>query len=167
MASITFQGKPLHTSGELPSVGSKAPDFNLVNSKLQDVQLGSFAGKKKLLSILPSLDTPTCAASARQFNQKAAAFYNTVVLIVSLDLPFAQNRFCEIEGLKNVQALSAFRSTFATDYGVTLTDSILAGLTARAIVLIDEQDRVVYTELVAEIAHEPNYELALAALKVL
>ncbi|MCX7088335.1 MAG: thiol peroxidase [Methylococcales bacterium] len=165
MATITFQGNPLHTSGDLPSVGSKAPDFSLVNSKLQDVNLSTYAGKRKVLSILPSLDTPTCAASARQFNQKASGLDNTVVLVVSADLPFAQNRFCEAEGLKHVLPLSTFRSTFARDYGVLLTDTVLAGLTARAIVIIDEKDTVIYTELVAEIAHEPHYEHALAALK--
>jgi thiol peroxidase len=164
MATITFQGKPLHTSGELPGIGSKAPDFNLVNNKLQDVTLADYAGKKKILNILPSLDTPTCAASTRKFNQKAASLDNTVVLVISADLPFAQSRFCEIEGIKQVVPLSTFRSRFAHDYGVMLTDSILAGLTARAVIIIDEQDRVIYSELVAEIAHEPNYEKALAAL---
>ncbi len=164
MATITFQGKPLHTSGELPSLGSKAPDFNLVNNKLQDVTLASYAGKKKILNILPSLDTPTCAASTRKFNQKAASLDNTVVLVISADLPFAQSRFCEIEGIKHVVPLSTFRSRFAYDYGVMLTDSILAGLTARSVIIIDEHDNVIYSELVTEIAHEPNYEKALAAL---
>ncbi|MEQ1636342.1 MAG: thiol peroxidase [Methylococcales bacterium] len=164
MATITFQGKPLHTSGELPSIGSKAPDFRLVNGKLMEVTLASYSGKKKLLNILPSLDTPTCAASTRRFNQKAAGLDNTMVLVVSADLPFAQDRFCSTEGIKDVVALSTFRSSFARDYGVMLTDSILAGLTARAVIIIDEQDTVIYSELVAEIAHEPNYEAALAAL---
>ncbi|NOT83740.1 MAG: thiol peroxidase [Methylococcaceae bacterium] len=164
MASITFQGNPLHTSGELPKIGNTAPDFSLVTGKLTDVTLANYAGKKKLLNILPSLDTPTCAASARKFNQKASNLDGTVVLVISADLPFAQDRFCSIEGLKAVIPLSTFRSNFARDYGVLLTDSVLAGLTARAIIIIDEQDRVIYTELVAEIAHEPNYEAALAAL---
>lgn len=164
MATITFQGNPLHTSGELPSIGSNAPDFSLVNNRLQDISLANYAGKKKVLNILPSLDTPTCAASTRKFNQKAAGFDNTVVLVVSADLPFAQDRFCTTEGLKDVVPLSTFRSTFARDYGVLLLDSILAGLTARAVVIIDEQDQVIYQELVAEIANEPNYELAIAAL---
>ncbi|SJM96278.1 thiol peroxidase [Crenothrix polyspora] len=164
MANITFQGNPLHTSGELPTVGSKAPDFKLVNSKLEDITLASYPGKKKVLNIVPSLDTPTCAASTRKFNEKAASLDNTVVLIVSADLPFAQCRFCEVEGLTDVTALSTFRSTFANDYGVTLTDTILAGLTARAIVIIDENDTVIYTQLVAELADEPDYESALAAL---
>jgi thioredoxin-dependent peroxiredoxin len=164
MASIKFQGNPLHTSGELPVVGSKAPDFTLVNSKLEDITLASYPGKKKVLNIVPSLDTPTCAASTRKFNEKAASLANTVVLVVSADLPFAQCRFCEVEGLHDVTALSTFRSTFANDYGVTLTDTILAGLTARAIVIIDEHDNVIYTQLVDELANEPDYDSALAAL---
>jgi thioredoxin-dependent peroxiredoxin len=164
MATITFQGNPLHTSGELPGIGSKAPAFSLVNSKLQDVTLATYAGKKKVLNIVPSLDTPTCAASTRKFNQKASGLYNTVVLVISADLPFAQDRFCSTEGLKDVVPLSTFRSNFARDYGVMLIDSILAGLTARAVIIIDEQDTVIYAELVAEIAHEPNYEHALATL---
>ena len=164
MATISFQGKPLHTSGELPAVGSKAPDFSLVNSKLMDLNLASFAGKKKILNILPSLDTPTCATSTRVFNEKAAHFHNTEVLVISADLPFAQCRFCEIEGLKHVTALSTFRSDFADIYGVKLVNSILAGLTARAVVIIDENDTVIYTQLVDELANEPDYEKALAAL---
>ncbi|SJM90995.1 lipid hydroperoxide peroxidase [Crenothrix polyspora] len=164
MAAITFQGNPLHTSGDLPTVGSKAPDFILVNSKLQDISLANYPGKKKVLNIVPSLDTPTCAASTRKFNEKATGLDNTVVLVISADLPFAQCRFCEVEGLKDVIALSTFRSTFANDYGVTLTDTILAGLTARAIVIIDEHDTVIYTQLVAELANEPDYDSALVAL---
>lgn len=164
MATITFQGKPLNTCGQLPVIGSVAPDFSLVNSKLKNVTLATYAGKRKVLNIVPSLDTPTCAASARKFNEKAGHLYNTVVLVVSADLPFAQCRFCEIEDLQHVIALSTFRSTFAEDYGVKLVDSILAGLTARAIVVIDEHDRVIYTELVNELADEPHYDAALAAL---
>lgn len=164
MATIKFQGKPLHTSGDLPIVGSKAPDFSLVNGKLQDVGLAAFQGKKKVLNIVPSLDTPTCAMSARKFNEKASKLGNTVVLVISADLPFAQCRFCETEGLQNVIPLSTFRSSFAEDYGVRLTDSILAGLTARAIVIIDENDTVPYTQLVEELANEPHYDSALAAL---
>lgn len=164
MASICFQGKPLNTNGELPKVGDLAPDFMLVNNKLKNVTLANFAGKRKVLNIVPSLDTPTCAASARKFNEKAAQLKNTVVLLVSADLPFAQCRFCETEQLKEVMALSCFRSNFAEDYGVKLTDSILAGLTARAIVVIDGQDKVIYTELVKELANEPDYEAALQVL---
>ena len=164
MATITFQGKPLHTCGELPAVGSKAPDFSLANGKLVDVTLVTYPGKQKVLNIVPSLDTPTCAASTRKFNEKAAHFHNTVVLVVSADLPFAQCRFCEVEDLTHVIPLSTFRSSFADDYGVKLVGTFLAGLTARAVIIIDENDNVVYTELVSELANEPDYESALAAL---
>jgi thioredoxin-dependent peroxiredoxin len=164
MATITFQGKPLHTCGELPAVGDNAPDFKLVNGRLVDVTLATYAGKKKILSIVPSLDTPTCAASTRKFNEKAARLENAVVLIVSADLPFAQGRFCEAEGIKNVVPVSTFRSNFADDYGVKLIDSILAGLTARAVVIIDENNKVIHSQLVNEIADEPDYESALAVL---
>lgn len=164
MAVISFQGKTINTCGDLPPVGAKAPDFKLVNGKLKDVSLATYAGQRKVLNIVPSLDTPTCAASARMFNQKAAGLANTVVLLVSADLPFAQCRFCTAEGLSNVKPLSAFRSSFADDYGVRLTDSLLAGLTARAVVVIDGQDRIIYTELVPELAHEPDYESVLRIL---
>jgi thiol peroxidase len=164
MATITFQGKPIHTCGDLPAVGGQAPDFKLVNGKLKDVTLAAYAGKRKVLNIIPSLDTPTCAASARTFNQKAAGLNNTVVLLISADLPFAQCRFCTAEGLQDVLPLSTFRSSFADDYGVKLTDSLLAGLAARAVVIIDEQDRIIYTELVHELANEPDYDSALKAL---
>jgi thioredoxin-dependent peroxiredoxin len=164
MATIKFQGKPLHTSGELPAIGNNAPDFKLVNGKLADVTLATYAGKKKVLNIVPSLDTPTCAMSTRKFNEKAGKLENTVVLIISADLPFAQCRFCETEGLKDVVPLSTFRSNFAEDYGVKLTDTFLAGLTARAIVIIGEDNRVVYTQLVDELANEPDYDSAIAAL---
>ena len=165
MTEITFQGKPIHTNGHLPEVGQKAPDFSLTNSKLVDVCLATFAGKKKLLNIVPSLDTPTCAISARKFNEKADHLKDTVVLMISADLPFAQDRFCGKEGLKDVMPLSTFRSDFANDYGVMITDGILAGLTARAVMIIDEQDYVTYTQLVNEIADEPDYETALEALR--
>ncbi len=165
MATIKFQGKPIHTCGELPAVGSQAPDFCLVSNKLKEKNLASFKGKKKLLNIVPSLDTPTCQLSTRKFNEKAAAQENTVVLAISADLPFAQNRFCETEGIKDVMPLSSFRASFATDYGIELVDSLLKGLMARAVVIVDEKDQVVYTELVEEIAEEPNYEQAWEALK--
>ncbi|MDO9138767.1 MAG: thiol peroxidase [Methylobacter sp.] len=164
MATIKFQGKPLNTCGELPAVGTQAPAFSLASRELVDVTLATYAGKRKVLNIVPSLDTPTCAASTRKFNQKAGGLDNTVVLVVSADLPFAQNRFCETEDLKNVIPLSTFRSSFANDYGVNIVDTFLAGLTARAIVVIDENDQVIYTELVAEVADEPDYESALAVL---
>ncbi len=165
MATLSFQGKPLNTSGNLPAVGTTAPAFSLVNAKLKDVSLANYDGKRKILSIVPSLDTPTCAASTRIFNQKASSLKNTVVLVISADLPFAQVRFCEADGLKDVIPLSTFRSNFAEDYGVKIIDTILAGLTARAIVILDENNQVVYTELVTELADEPNYESALEILK--
>lgn len=164
MTSITFQGKPLTINGNLPAVGSIAPDFLLVNGQLKNVSLKSYSGKRKVLSIVPSLDTPTCAASARHFNQKIEKLDNTVLLIISADLPFAQGRFCEAEGLESVIPLSTFRSNFAEEYGVNIVDTILAGLAARAVIILDEQDKILYTELVAELANEPDYESALEVL---
>ena len=165
MATITFLGKPVNTCGDLPAVGSQAPDFSLTSGKLTDVTLAKYSSKKKIFNIVPSLDTPTCALSTRKFNEKAAGLGNTVVLIISADLPFAQGRFCEAEGLSDVIPLSTFRSDFAETYGVEITDSALAGLTARAIVVLDENDKVVYTQLVADVADEPDYEAALLALQ--
>jgi thiol peroxidase len=165
MATVTLQGNAFNTSGELPAVGSTAPDFHLVDGKLNDVRLADYKGKKKLLNIVPSLDTPTCATSTRKFNEKIAGRDDVMVLVVSADLPFAQGRFCEAEGIDNVVTLSLMRTRgFAKDYGVLMTDGPLAGITARAIVVLDENDQVVYTELVSEIADEPNYDAALAAL---
>ena len=164
MASITLQGNPINTSGDLPATGDSAPDFKLVNSALADVSLADFSGKKKILNIVPSLDTPTCATSTRKFNEQVGNMDNTVVLIVSADLPFAQGRFCEAEGLKDVIPLSTMRSGFSDDYGVTIIDGPLAGLTARAVVVIDENDKVSYTQLIGEIADEPDYDKALAAI---
>jgi thiol peroxidase len=165
MATVTLQGNTLHTSGELPAVGSRAPAFSLVNGELKDVGLADFQGRKKLLNIVPSLDTPTCAVSTRKFNQHAQAHTDTVILIVSADLPFAQGRFCTGEALDNVVPVSMMRSrAFARDYGVLLTDGPLAGITARAVVVIDEQDQIRHTQLVPEIADEPDYDAALAAL---
>lgn len=165
MATITLKGNPIHTTGELPAVGSQAPDFRLVGGDLNEVSLASFAGKKKLLNIVPSLDTPVCALSTRKLNEHAKDHPDTVILIVSADLPFAQGRFCGSEGLKNVIPLSMMRSrNFAKDYGVLIEDGPLAGLTARAMVALDENNRVLHTELVPEIAQEPDYKTALAAL---
>ncbi len=164
MATVTLGGNPINTSGNLPSVGDNAPGFELVNGKLDNVSLQDFANKRKVLSIVPSLDTPTCAVSTRIFNEKAASLDNTVVLVISADLPFAQARFCEAEGLENVVPLSSFRSNFATDYGISIIDGVLKGLTTRAIVILDQQDKVVYTQLVGEIADEPDYDSALAIL---
>jgi len=165
MANITLRGNPFHTIGELPPVGGKAPDFKLVNSELQDVNLGSFRGKRKILNIVPSLDTSVCATSARKFNEAAGRLANAVVLVISSDLPFASKRFCTAEGLANVVPLSLMRSRdFAKDYGVLITDGPLAGITARAVVVLDEDDRVIHRELVPEIGQEPNYEAALNSL---
>lgn len=166
MATITLKGSPIHTNGELPAIGSAAPDFHLVDKDLKDVHLGDFKGKKKLLNIIPSLDTSVCATSTRKFNEYIKGRKDLVVFAVSADLPFAQGRFCTSEGLDNVKTLSMMRSrNFAKDYGVLIQDGPLAGITARAVVAIDENDRVIYTELVPEIAQEPNYDKALAALQ--
>jgi thiol peroxidase len=166
MANITLRGNPIHTEGELPKPGDKAPDFQLTGSDLKDVTLQSFAGKKKILNIVPSLDTPVCAISTRRFNQDAGALENVAVLVISNDLPFAQKRFCTTEGLAGVVALSELRSRdFGKAYGVRIADGPMAGLLSRAVVVIDEKDQVVYTEQVPEIAQEPNYEKALAAAK--
>ena len=166
MAAITHRGNPVHTIGELPAVGSRAPDFRLTDAKLNDVSLADFRGKQKLLNIFPSIDTPTCALSTRTFNAAAARYPNAVIIMVSADLPFAQQHFCSVENTHNVRTLSMMRDRhFAKDYGVLLVDGLFQGITARAIVVIDEHDKVVYTELVPEIRQEPNYEQALAALK--
>lgn len=166
MAEITRYGTPIHTNGDLPKVGSDAPDFRLVDVDLNDVTLASFKGKKKLLSIVPSLDTPTCSLSTKKFNEQASAYPNTVMLIVSADLPYAQKRFCAAENTEQVKTLSMMRNRqFARDYGVLVVDGPTEGITARAIVVIDENDKVVHTELVPEIRQEPDYESALAALR--
>ena len=164
MATITLQGNPIHTNGELPKIGSAAPDFKLTASDLADKTLADFAGKKKLLNIVPSLDTPVCAMSTKKFNDYAREHGDTVMLVVSADLPFAQQRFCGNEGLKNVIPLSTFRSDYAKTYGVAITDGPLAGVTARAVVILDTDNRVCYTQLVGEIGDEPDYEAALGAL---
>jgi len=165
MANITFQGNPVHTSGELPAVGAQAPNFHLVGKDLADLSLASFAGKKKLISIVPSLDTPTCALSTKKFNDHAAAHPDTVVLVVSADLPFAQGRFCGAEGLANVITLAMMRGRdFAKSYGVLIIDGPLEGITARAVLVLDENNTVRYTQLVGEIGDEPDYGAALAAL---
>jgi thioredoxin-dependent peroxiredoxin len=165
MATITLQGNEIHTNGDLPKVGDNAPDFSLVNAELGDVSLATYKGKKKLLSIVPSLDTPVCATSTKKFNETAKEKSDTVFLMIAADLPFAMSRFCTAEGTDNVIALSMMRSRkFAKDYGVLIEDGPLAGITARALVVIDENDKVIYSELVPEIAQEPNYDAALAAL---
>ncbi len=164
MATVTLRGNPIHTSGELPAVGSDAPDFSVTGSDLGDLTLGTFADKNLILNIYPSVDTPTCAASTRAFNERAGGRDDTVVLCVSQDLPFAFSRFCGAEGIENVKTGSAFRSTFLDDYGVKLVDGPLRGLAARAVVIVDGNGKVTYTELVPEIGQEPNYDAALAAL---
>ena len=165
MANITLKGNPFHTSGELPAVGAPAPNFRLVTADLQDVTLETYKGKTKVLNIVPSLDTPVCAVSARKFNEKAAAIPNAVVLVVSADLPFAMKRFCSTEGLHNVVSLSMMRGrNFAKEYGTLITDGPLEGISARAVVVVDQHDKVVYTQLVPEIGEEPNYDAALAAI---
>lgn len=165
MAKITFKGNPVETSGELPAVGSKAPALELTKTDLSDVTLSAFAGKKKLLTINPSLDTGVCQATVRNFNKKAVERGDTVVLSISSDLPFAAKRFCTAEGIEAVVPLSLMRSRkFAKDWGLLMTSGPLAGLVARAVVVLDENDVVKYVELVPEIAQEPNYDAALAAL---
>ena len=166
MAQITLGGNPVHTSGSLPEIGSKAPEFELVKIDLSTTTLADFAGTKVVLNIFPSIDTPTCASSVRTFNAKASALENTKVLCISRDLPFAQKRFCGVEGLENVINLSDFKSgAFGKNYGLEITDSVLAGLHARAVIVIDENGTVKHAELVTEIANEPNYDAALEALK--
>ncbi len=166
MAQVTHKGIPIHTNGELPAVGAKAPDFKLTSGDLKDVSLADYRGKKKILNIVPSLDTPVCATSTRRFNETAGKLANTVVLVVSADLPFASKRFCTTEGLQNVVPLSLMRDkAFAKDYGVLIQDGLLAGICARAVVVVDENDKVVYRQLVPEIGQEPDYEKALAAVR--
>ena len=166
MAKITLAGNPINTNGDLPKVGSKAPDFKLTDADLKDVSLADFKGKKKLLNIFPSIDTPVCAMSTKKFNEAAARHGNAVMLMISADLPFAMSRFCGAENTKTVKTLSMMRDRhFAKDYGVLITDGPLAGITARAVVVLDENDKVVHAELVPEIKQEPNYDQALAALK--
>lgn len=165
MANITLQGNEIHTLGNLPELGTVAPDFTLVAEDLSEKTLSDFAGKKVVLNIFPSIDTGVCAASARKFNEEASALDNTVVVNVSKDLPFALGRFCASEGLQNVMNLSDYRGNFGENYGLTITDSPLKGLLSRAVVVLDENGVVKYTEQVPEIAQEPNYAAALEAVK--
>jgi thiol peroxidase len=166
MAEITLGGKKIHTSGKLPKIGKKAPDFLLVKRDMSDVTLEDFAGKKKILNIVHSLDTGICAASAKRFNELVKELKDTVILTISNDLPFAQDRFCSAEGIDNVVTLSQLRNrAFGKKYGVEIVDGSAAGLLARAIVVLDQQDRVIYTELVPEVAQEPDYDAAAEAAK--
>ncbi|MES9963360.1 MAG: thiol peroxidase [Candidatus Sedimenticola sp. 20ELBAFRAG] len=165
MAAITLKGNACNTSGDLPAVGSAAPEFTLVGGDLSDITLDKFAGKKKLLNIVPSLDTPVCATSTQKFNAAMAEKGDAVAIVVSADLPFAQGRFCGAEGIENVVTASMMRDRkFAKDYGILISDGPLAGLCGRAVVVVDEDNNVTYTQLVPEIVEEPDYDAALAAL---
>lgn len=166
MAKVTFQGTPVTTSGQLPAVGTPAPNFGGVRADLTVLHLSDLVGKRVVINFFPSLDTPVCAASVRRFNKEAAGLTDTVVLCVSKDLPFAQTRFCTTEGIDGVVALSVFRCKCIDEkYGITITDGPLRGLLARAVVVVDETGKVIYEQLVDEITQEPDYDAALAALK--
>lgn len=165
MTTVNLGGNPIHLSGQFPKAGQSATAFSLVAADLSNKTLKDFAGKRKVLNIVPSLDTPTCATSTRKFNESAGSLPNTVVLVISADLPFAMNRFCTTEGLKNVIPLSTMRGReFMANYGVEILDGPLAGVTARAVVVLDENDKVIHAELVPEIRSEPNYDAALTSL---
>lgn len=164
MATVTLGGNPVNTVGELPSVGAQAPEFTLTDAEVADFSSDSLRGKRVVLNIFPSVNTGVCAASERKFNELAAGLDNTTVVSVSMDLPFALGAFCAAEGIKNVTPASAFRSDFGTTYGVRMSDGKFAGLFARSVVILDENGKVVYTELVPEIAQEPDYDSAVAAL---
>ncbi|MVW75923.1 thiol peroxidase [Pseudomonas xionganensis] len=166
MAQVTLKGSPVEVAGQLPQAGQQAPAFSLVGGDLSDISLASLAGKRKVLNIFPSVDTPTCATSVRKFNAEASQLANTVVLCISTDLPFAQARFCGAEGLDKVINLSTMRGAeFLKNYGVAIASGPLVGVAARAVVVLDENDKVLHSELVSEIADEPDYAAALAALK--
>ncbi len=165
MAKITLKGNPINTNGNLPSIGSNAENFNLVAADLSVKTITDFTGQKKVLNIFPSLDTGTCAASVRRFNQEAGNLENTKVLCISKDLPFAQARFCGAEGLENVITLSDFRTDFTKQYGLEITDGPLAGLASRVVIILDENNKVIYTQQVPEIIDEPNYNEVLSILK--
>lgn len=164
MATVTLKGNPFNTNGNLPATGSQAPQFKLVKTDLSEITSDELKGKRVVLNIFPSVDTPTCATSVRTFNAEASKLDNTIVICASQDLPFALARFCGAEGLDKVIPASAFRSDFAADYGVKLVEGPLAGLTSRAVVVLDTDGKVLHTELVGEVANEPNYEAALKSL---
>ena len=164
MAKITLQGNPFETNGELPAEGSSAPDFQLTRADLSTATLETYAGKTKVLNIFPSIDTPVCAQSVRTFNQRASEKDGVVVLNISQDLPFAMSRFCGAEGLSGVETLSGFRSSFSSDYGVQIAGGPFSHLNARAVVVVDADDKVVHSQLVTEVAEEPNYDAALASI---
>ena len=165
MSGTKFKGNPVHVDGQFPKIGDKAPEFKLIAGDLSEKSLADFAGRRKVLNIFPSVDTGVCAASVRHFNKDAAGLKNAVVLCISADLPFAQARFCGAEGIKNVTMLSMMRGrAFLKDYGVDMTDGPLAGLAARAVVVLDEHDKVIHAQMVDDITHEPDYDAALKAL---
>lgn len=166
METVYFNGTPCHTYGDIPAVGTQAPAFALAGKDLNDVRLSDYDGKRVVLNVFPSLDTPVCAASVRRFNQEAAGLDNTAVVCVSMDLPFAMGRFCSAEGIDNVVVASAFRSPmFAQEYGLQIVDGPLAGLLARAVLVLDENHKVIFSDLVEEITHEPDYKGAISVLK--
>ena len=165
MAEIMLKGNPIHTIGDLPETGSQAPEFTLTKTDLSDVRLSNFKGKRVILNVFPSIDTEVCAASVRKFNEEAGKIENTEVLCASLDLPFAHNRFCSVEGIENVSPVTELRNQdFGNDYGLRIIDGPLAGLLSRAVVVIDENGKVIYTEQVPEIAQEPDYQSAIESL---
>ena len=166
MSKITFKGNPASTVGDLPKVGQIASFSKLVRSNLSETSVEDYSGKFKVLNIFPSIDTGVCASSVKRFNQEAAQLKNTVVINISADLPFAQTRFCSAEGIANCETLSSFRSSFAKDWGLQMLDSPIAGLMARAVVILSPDNKVMYSELVSELTHEPNYEAALKALEL-
>ncbi|WP_417431864.1 thiol peroxidase [Halpernia sp.] len=163
-STVLMGGKPIHIVGTLPKTGEKAPDFSLTDNKMQQKSLADFKGKYVLLNIFPSVDTGVCSASVRHFNEDAAKLPNTAVLCISKDLPFAQKRFCGAEGIENVTMLSDFRSDFGEKYGVKIADSAMKGLLSRVVVIINPEGKIIYEEQVSDIAHEPNYEAAIAAI---
>ena len=167
MSQVMLKGDPVSIGGTFPQVGDNVKDFNLANNKREDVTLEIFSGQKKVINIFPSIDTPTCALSVKRFNQEVSHLSNTVVLCVSADLPFAQKRFCGAEGTDKIITLSSYRNNekFSNDYGVANLDTSLKGLTSRAVIVLDENNKVIHSELVAEITEEPNYEAALSVLK--
>ncbi|OGA01597.1 MAG: lipid hydroperoxide peroxidase [Betaproteobacteria bacterium RIFCSPLOWO2_02_FULL_64_12] len=166
MATVTLRGNPVEVAGSVPQKGQTAPEFKLVGKDLKDVSLADFSGKRKILNIVPSLDTPTCATSTKKFNEKAGSLANTVVLVISADLPFAMGRFCSTENIQNVVPLSVMRGReFLRRYGVEIASGPLVGVSARAVVVLGEDNRVLHSELVPEIGNEPNYDAAIAALK--
>jgi|TARA_B110000003_G_scaffold115620_1_gene118243 thiol peroxidase len=167
MSQVMLKGDPVSIGGTFPKVGDDVKDFNLANNKREDVTLEIFSGQKKVINIFPSIDTPTCALSVKRFNQEVSHLSNTVVLCVSADLPFAQKRFCGAEGTDKIITLSSYRNNekFSNDYGVAILDTSLKGLTSRAVIVLDENNKVIHSELVAEITEEPNYEAALSVLK--